>query len=182
MHYKYTSTPPFPISHYPNKMNIFAIYSVLTLLLAAGNWVSGQNCGCAPGLCCSRYGYCGNGDPYCGTGCQSGPCYGSTPGGGGAVRVADVVTDAFFNGIANRAGAGCAGRGFYTRAAFLQAVQAYPQFGTVGGADVAKREIAAFFAHVTHETGSKFLLLINGNLREMNLLYFISLCVNFGER
>ncbi|KAL8479312.1 hypothetical protein ACS0TY_025748 [Phlomoides rotata] len=134
-------------------MNIFTIYTILTLLLAAGKWVSGQNCGCVPSMCCSQFGYCGNGDPYCGTGCRSGPCYGSTPSGG-TVRVADVVTDAFFNGIANRAGAGCAGRGFYTRTAFLQALQTYSQFGTVGGSDVAKREIAAFFAHVTHETGS----------------------------
>ncbi|XP_057781418.1 chitinase 5-like isoform X4 [Salvia miltiorrhiza] len=68
-------------------------------------------------------------------------------------NVSGVVTDSFFNGIANQAGRGCAGKGFYTRAAFLQAIQLYPNFGTVGSADDSKREIAAFFAHVTHETG-----------------------------
>lgn len=27
---------------------------------------------CAPGQCCSQYGYCGLGDDWCGTGCQNG--------------------------------------------------------------------------------------------------------------
>ncbi|CAL4997778.1 unnamed protein product [Urochloa decumbens] len=30
---------------------------------------------CSNNLCCSQYGYCGLGGDYCGTGCQSGPCY-----------------------------------------------------------------------------------------------------------
>ncbi|KAF8701357.1 hypothetical protein HU200_033687 [Digitaria exilis] len=41
-----------------------------------------QQCGsqaggavCANNLCCSQYGYCGLGGDYCGSGCQSGPCY-----------------------------------------------------------------------------------------------------------
>ncbi|MCL7047457.1 hypothetical protein MKW94_027645 [Papaver nudicaule] len=66
--------------------------------------------------------------------------------------VASIVTPAFFNGIISKAGAGCAGKTFYTRKAFLEAAKSYPRFGT-GKLDVAKREIAAFFAHVTHETG-----------------------------
>ncbi|ORX77444.1 hypothetical protein BCR32DRAFT_295605 [Anaeromyces robustus] len=34
---------------------------------------------CAPGLCCSKYGWCGSTDDYCGTGCQSefGDCKGA---------------------------------------------------------------------------------------------------------
>ncbi|GAY32140.1 hypothetical protein CUMW_281060 [Citrus unshiu] len=40
----------------------------------------------------------------------------------------------------------------YTRDAFLNAANSYPEFGS-GSADDSKREIAAFFAHVTHETG-----------------------------
>ncbi|KAL8479334.1 hypothetical protein ACS0TY_026270 [Phlomoides rotata] len=63
-------------------------------------------------MCCSKFGYCGMGPRYCGTGCRSGPC--SAPSGGG-VRVSNVVTDAFFNGIANKAPSVCPGRGFYTR-------------------------------------------------------------------
>ncbi|KAL0377053.1 UNVERIFIED_CONTAM: Chitinase 5 [Sesamum calycinum] len=132
------------------------IYTLLALALLAGTLtmhVSGQNCGCAANECCSRYGYCGTGDTYCGNGCRSGRCYASGKGRGNGNRVSDIVTDAFFSKIANQAGGGCPGRGFYTRAAFLEAARAYPRFGTVGSADDSKREIAAFFAHVTHETG-----------------------------
>ncbi|PQM38301.1 endochitinase EP3 [Prunus yedoensis var. nudiflora] len=67
--------------------------------------------------------------------------------------VADVVTQAFFDGIINQAAADCAGKNFYTRQAFLDAVNSYSDFGWFGTADDSKREIAAFFAHVTHETG-----------------------------
>ncbi|XP_051133362.1 chitinase 4-like [Andrographis paniculata] len=71
----------------------------------------------------------------------------------GQGRVADVVTDQFFNGIINQAAPGCPGRTFYSRSAFLQALGSFPRFGTEGSPENAKREIAAFFAHVTHETG-----------------------------
>ncbi|KAL3724320.1 hypothetical protein ACJRO7_029483 [Eucalyptus globulus] len=115
--------------------------------------VFSQGCGCATNLCSSQYGYCGTGDQYCGTGCQSGPCYSSstptTPSS--RVSVADVVTDSFFNSIIGQANAGCAGKSFYTRQAFLDAAGGYPEFGTVGSANDSKREIAAFFAHVTHD-------------------------------
>ncbi|KAJ4956890.1 hypothetical protein NE237_013673 [Protea cynaroides] len=108
------------------------------------------SCGCASGVCCSQYGYCGTGDAYCGTGCQSGPCYGSGTTGG---TVSDIVTQAFWNGIINQADSSCAGKSFYTRDAFFQALNSYTSFGTTGTSDDSKREIAAFFAHVTHETG-----------------------------
>ncbi|XWS13158.1 hypothetical protein CRYUN_Cryun36dG0013500 [Craigia yunnanensis] len=67
-----------------------------------------------------------------------------------AQSVADIVTPEFFNGILDQADASCEGKNFYSRAAFLEAVNSFPQFGT---ADDIRREIAAFFAHVTHETG-----------------------------
>ncbi|KAL9240676.1 hypothetical protein vseg_014867 [Gypsophila vaccaria] len=117
-----------------------------------------QNCGCAANMCCSKFGFCGLGDPYCGDGCQGGPCTGgatpapATPSGGGG-SVSDIVTQAFFDGIIGQAAASCPGKNFYTRDAFLNAVGAYPQFGTSGSTDDNKREIAAFFAHVAHETG-----------------------------
>ncbi|XP_020578990.1 chitinase 5 [Phalaenopsis equestris] len=125
------------------------------LLLASISLAGAQNCGCAQDLCCSKYGYCGTGTPYCGDACQSGPCYNSPPSsGGGGVSVADVVTQAFFDGIIGQAGSGCEGKTFYTRQAFLDAVnQKYSDFGQDATADDSKREIAAFFAHVTHETG-----------------------------
>ncbi|KAI4369211.1 hypothetical protein MLD38_017682 [Melastoma candidum] len=108
-----------------------------------------QNCGCTSDLCCSQYGYCGTGDAYCGNGCQAGPCYSSSSGS----SVASIVTDSFFNGITNQADPSCDGKNFYTRQAFLSAANSYPQFGTTGTIDDQKREIAAYFAHVTHETG-----------------------------
>lgn len=62
-----------------------------------------------------------------------------------------TVTPAFFDGIIGQASASCAGKRFYSRNAFLSAARQYPQFGDT------KREIAAFFAHVTHETGRKII-------------------------
>ncbi|KAA0054010.1 hypothetical protein IC582_029176 [Cucumis melo] len=113
-----------------------------------------QNCGCAAGLCCSRFGFCGTGEDFCGTGCREGPCNipPLTPSVND-VNVAEFVTEEFFNGIINQADASCAGRGFYSRATFLEALQSFDRFGRIGTVDDSKREIAAFFAHVTHETG-----------------------------
>ncbi|KAG2721876.1 hypothetical protein I3760_02G101500 [Carya illinoinensis] len=75
------------------------------------------------------------------------------PGNVKGQTVADIVTDDFFNGILNQASGDCPGKSFYTRAAFLSALSSYNQFGS-GSADESKREIAAFFANVAHETGS----------------------------
>ncbi|RCV34316.1 hypothetical protein SETIT_7G150100v2 [Setaria italica] len=136
-----------------------AILTVLAIWLAlhcAAIPAAAQSCNCQPGLCCSKYGYCGTTSTYCGEGCQSGPCSGSGGGGGSGTAgasVASVVTASFFNGIKNQAGAGCKGTGFYTRSAFLNAVSSYPNFAHGGSEAEGKREIAAFFAHVTHETG-----------------------------
>nr|CAB3487487.1 unnamed protein product [Digitaria exilis] len=118
-----------------------------------------QSCNCAPGLCCSRYGYCGTTSAFCGEGCQSGPCSGSSGGGGagsgsgGVASVASVVTASFFGGITAQAQSWCAGKSFYTRSAFLDAVGSFPNFARGGSQAAGTREIAAFFAHVTHETG-----------------------------
>ncbi|TKW05192.1 hypothetical protein SEVIR_7G159100v4 [Setaria viridis] len=126
----------------------------LALLCAAGP-AAAQSCGCQPNFCCSKFGYCGTTIDYCGDGCRSGPCIGSGTGtgSGSGVDVGSVVTDAFFNGIKSQAGGGCEGSNFYSRDAFLNAAGAYSGFARGGSADDGKREIAAFFAHVTHETG-----------------------------
>nr|ACJ61920.1 chitinase [Zea mays subsp. parviglumis]ACJ61924.1 chitinase [Zea mays subsp. parviglumis] len=141
-----------------NAPRILAL-GLLALLCAAAGPAAAQNCGCQPNFCCSKFGYCGTTDDYCGDGCQSGPCRSGGGGGGGGgggsggANVANVVSDAFFNGIKNQAGSGCEGKNFYTRSAFLSAVNAYPGFAHGGTEVEGKREIAAFFAHVTHETG-----------------------------
>ena len=53
----------------------------LGMLLFAFAAVTALGCSsssrCANNLCCSQYGYCGLGGDYCGSGCQSGPCYGA---------------------------------------------------------------------------------------------------------
>ncbi|KAL6899373.1 hypothetical protein ACP4OV_006031 [Aristida adscensionis] len=124
-----------------------ALLPLLLLLLATP--ATAQSCGCAASQCCSRYGYCGNGDAYCGTGCQSGPC--AVPATNN-VSVASIVTPAFFDALLAQAADGCEAKGFYTRDAFLAAAGYYPAFGRTGTVDDSKREIAAFFGHANHET------------------------------
>ncbi|KAH6816007.1 carrot EP3-3 chitinase-like protein [Perilla frutescens var. frutescens] len=124
------------------------LLTLFIILLGAGKWVSAQTCSCRANECCSIYGYCGTGPDHCGPNCQSGPCTGSN-----GVKVGDIVTDAFFNGIiANQDRPNCAGKGFYARSRFVEALARYSSFGTIGSADDSRREIAAFFAHVAHET------------------------------
>ncbi|XVE80949.1 hypothetical protein DITRI_Ditri15bG0022800 [Diplodiscus trichospermus] len=127
----------------------YVLVGILAAAMVHQN-VLAQNCGCAPNLCCSQYGYCGTGNEYCGPGCKGGPCYSKSPSGG--VSVATIVSPQFFNGIKNQAGANCVGKNFYTREAFLKALGSFPDFGKRGSEVESKREIAAFFAHATHET------------------------------
>uniref|UniRef100_A0A7N2MTM6 chitinase n=1 Tax=Quercus lobata TaxID=97700 RepID=A0A7N2MTM6_QUELO len=77
-----------------------------------------------------------------------GPCY-TTNG----VSVPDIVTDEFFNGILDQADSNCAGKYFYSREAFLEALNSYSEFGGDNLVDDSKHEIAAFFANVAHEIG-----------------------------
>lgn len=134
--------------------NLLAIILAGILIgLQTGN-VLGQNCSCAADLCCSRWGYCGTGDDYCGRGCQKGPC--NPLPSTNNVSVANIVTPEFFNHITDQATGDCPGKNFYSRSAFLQALNSYPQFGRVGSLNDSKREIAAFFGHVTLETSRKY--------------------------
>ncbi|XVF81385.1 hypothetical protein PTKIN_Ptkin15bG0150800 [Pterospermum kingtungense] len=98
------------------------------------------------------FGYCGTDDDHCGVNCRGGACRNN------GVDVASIVTTEFFNRILNQdqATAGCVRRGFYTRDAFLGAINMFTQFGKIGTPDDSKREIAAFFAHASHETGGFF--------------------------
>lgn len=70
-----------------------------------------------------------------------------------AQDIADIVTEEFFNGIIDQAEDSCAGKNFYSRDASLSAHNSYNQFGTSGDEESNKREVAAAFAHFTHETG-----------------------------
>ncbi|KAJ4891700.1 Chitinase family protein [Raphanus sativus] len=117
---------------------------LLCLLCLYSETVKSQNCGCASGVCCSQYGYCGNGPDYCGSGCRSGPCTGTQGGSLGT-----IVSQAFFSNIINRADNGCAGKRFYTRDSFISAANTFPNFAN----SVTRREIATMFAHFTQEVG-----------------------------
>jgi chitinase len=135
-------------------MRAMALALGLALLCAAG-FAGAQNCNCQPGYCCSKYGYCGKTEAYCGRGCQSGPCTGSGGGGGGGGANVDSVVTPSFNGIKGQDQSSCEGKNFYTRNAFLTAARSYPGFAHGASEVEGKREIAAFFANVAHETGSK---------------------------
>ncbi|KAL6903625.1 hypothetical protein ACP4OV_004438 [Aristida adscensionis] len=120
----------------PTPTILAALALGLALLCAAAGPAAAQNCNCQAGFCCSKYGFCGTTSDYCGDGCQSGR-----------------ATRATAAAAASQAGNGCEGKGFYTRQAFVTAARAYPGFAHGGSDADGKREIAAFFAHVTHETG-----------------------------
>ena len=78
--------------------------------------------------------------------------------------VGDIATQDFFNGILSAASDGCAGKTFYTYTDFINAANSFSSFGTTGTSDDNKREIAAFFANVAHETTSMYLILFSHNL------------------
>ena len=130
------------------------------LVIVMSLMAEAQNCGCSSGMCCSKWGYCGSGNDYCGEGCREGPCNTNgngnipSPSGGGGGGVASIISNDFFDAIIGAAESSCAGKNFYTYQGFIDAATSYSGFGTTGTSDDAKRELAAFFAHVTHETGS----------------------------
>ncbi|XP_022874163.1 endochitinase EP3-like [Olea europaea var. sylvestris] len=66
------------------------------------------------------------------------PC--CAPPTSNGVSISKIMTNAFFNGTADRAAVNCAKSVFTQRAAFLETLD-------------SKCAIAAFFAHVTHGTG-----------------------------
>nr|QEL09512.1 class I chitinase [Pinus banksiana] len=136
--------------------------------------VSAEDCGqqaggavCPRGLCCSKWGWCGNTEAHCGLGCQS-QCGGGgstptptpptptptnptpTPSGQG---VASIITEDLFNQLLKyKDDSRCKANGFYSYAAFIAAANAFPGFGTAGDVTTNKRELAAFLGQTSHET------------------------------
>ncbi|RDY12671.1 Endochitinase PR4, partial [Mucuna pruriens] len=132
-------------------VKMVSVFVLMIMMMMIPKGVRGEECGCEEGLCCSKYGYCGSGDDYCGRGCKEGSCYETaTPND---VSIPDIVTHEFFNSIIDEAEDQCAGKNFYSRDAFLDALNSYNQFARTGSEDDSKREVAAAFAHFTHETG-----------------------------
>ena len=91
----------------------------------------------------------------------------------GAADVGSLVTDAFFDGIKSQDQNGnCEGRDFYTRSTFLNAANQYSDFASGGSEDDGRREIAAFFAPVAHETGSESISHCYKNDLQQRLFFF----------
>ncbi|KAL6875783.1 hypothetical protein ACP4OV_013296 [Aristida adscensionis] len=135
--------------------------AVLCLLLvaAAAGTARAQQCGvqvggavCPNCLCCSRFGFCGDTDPYCGDGCQSQckGCPGPGPVGPGLPSV--LSRDLFDRLLLHRDDAACPARGFYTYDALVAAAAAFPAFAATGGDEARRREVAAFLGQTSHET------------------------------
>ncbi|KAI4297845.1 hypothetical protein L6164_037710 [Bauhinia variegata] len=77
------------------KMRFGSTFVVLCTLLSLS---TAEQCGwqaggvlCPGGSCCSKYGWCGTTNDYCGEGCQS-QCSGGDGGGGGGVVVTSVAS------------------------------------------------------------------------------------------
>jgi chitinase len=66
--------------------------------------------------------------------------------------VGDIATQDLFNGILSSTSRGCAGKSFYTYSNFITATNSFSGFASNRTSSNNKREIAAFFAHVVHET------------------------------
>uniref|UniRef100_K3ZBX5 chitinase n=1 Tax=Setaria italica TaxID=4555 RepID=K3ZBX5_SETIT len=120
--------------------------AIATAVPQCGSQAGGKLChNC---LCCSRFGFCGDTDPYCGAGCVTPPGPRPVPG-----DVASVVPrDLFERLLLHRNDAACPARGFYTYDAFIAAAAAFPGFGTTGSDEQRKREVAAFLGQTSHGT------------------------------
>jgi basic endochitinase B len=133
--------------------------AILCALAAAALLAGAEQCGSQAGgatcpncLCCSRFGWCGGTDEYCGAGCQS-QCSGCPGPGPVSPGVGSVVPrDLFERLLLHRNDAACPARGFYTYDAFLAAARAFPDFGATGSPELRKREVAAFLGQTSHET------------------------------
>ncbi|QCD82135.1 endochitinase-like [Vigna unguiculata] len=123
---------------------------VPTLMVGAKAQRCGREFGgavCGNGLCCSQYGWCGNSNEHCGTGCQS-QCQASSSG-----DISSIISPSLFEEmLKHRNNQACPGRGFYTYDAFITAARSFRGFGTTGDTNTRKREMAAFFGQTSHET------------------------------
>lgn len=130
---------------------LLVLNCILQLCAAQECGSQAGNAVCANNLCCSQYGYCGSTTAYCGTGCQSGCPTGSPPASQG---VGSILTSALFDSFFPPSQR----NSFYTYDAFIGAANTYASFGTTGSSDQQKQDIAAFCAHVYHETSGALLL------------------------
>ncbi|CAF1119890.1 unnamed protein product [Didymodactylos carnosus] len=105
---------------------------------------------CAPNECLSQYGYCGTNSTYCGEGCKGGPCLSGSsntaapPTPGTSATVSSVFDENVFKCIFSELDSATLTKrfdGLKTAASKMKWTPADD-----------KQEIAAFLAHVSHET------------------------------
>jgi chitinase len=85
---------------------------------------------------------------------------GGAGGGGGSLpdaslpdtALTEIVTEALFDELFLHRGTAPCGGGFYTYEAFIAAAASFPAFASVGDDATRRREVAAFFAQIAHET------------------------------
>ncbi|OQR91668.1 hypothetical protein ACHHYP_04485 [Achlya hypogyna] len=99
--------------------------------------------------CCSNYGWCGNGAGFCDTNVCKGqaPSPTNAPPSGGSGIAKYFPRHLFDQKFPTR-------NPTYSYDRLLSVAAKFGSFGNTGNVDNDKREVAAFFAHVTHETGS----------------------------
>lgn len=142
----------------------------LAFLLGATAEQCGTQAGgalCPNRLCCSKFGWCGDTDSYCGEGCQS-QCKSATPStptpttpssGGDISRL--ISSSLFDQMLKYRNDGRCSGHGFYRYDAFIAAAGSFNGFGTTGDITTRKREIAAFLAQTSHETSGSLIIVLH---------------------
>ncbi|PRP73875.1 hypothetical protein PROFUN_16493 [Planoprotostelium fungivorum] len=88
--YSYVTEGTNPEHHHSPDDTMATKALLFVVLFSSAALILAQNCGCAGGLCCSQWGYCGTGNDYCGSGCRqncgsssSSSSGGSSSGGGG---------------------------------------------------------------------------------------------------
>ncbi|KAL3686705.1 hypothetical protein R1sor_013014 [Riccia sorocarpa] len=135
----------------------YAASVVVVIVLLMMGPAAAQVCGkdanntlCDSDFCCSKFGFCGVSEAYCGEGCQSQCPPPSPPPGPPAVSTSGLdktlnrsTFEILFPDRNSR---------FYTYDALILAANKFPEFGTEGNRRVRLREIAAFAAHVQQET------------------------------
>ncbi|RLM93303.1 chitinase 10 [Panicum miliaceum] len=74
-------------------------------------------------------------------------------GPGQCSPVAALVSEHLYNSLfLHKDDPACPAKGFYTYASFINAARTFPKFAATGDLSTRKRELAAFFAQISHET------------------------------